>query len=53
MADVWDRMFDQFSVGDHDRAESSFRLYTRLEEITDTEYEEKCYCGSPGCTCRD
>lgn len=50
---VWNKFFEHFSNNDWEKAEGCFGLYTRLEEMTDTQYEEACHCGKPNCYCDD
>lgn len=49
---LWEKIFDYFEAEDYKKAETTFCYYTRLEEISDTEYEDLCQCDKEGCHCR-
>lgn len=42
---LWDRVTSSFRAGDDEQAFGLFRFVTRLEDMTDIEYEET-YAGS-------
>lgn len=48
---VWDKFFEYFSQNEWGKAEASFTYYSRLEEMTDAEYDDACHCDKPGCYC--
>lgn len=51
MSYLWEQGIENFASQDFDRAESFFRYHRCLEEMTDDEYLETCYCDAIECPC--
>lgn len=52
MENLWNRIFKYFEAEEYSKAETTFKLYTRLDEMSDKEYDAACNCDAEDCYCK-